>query len=239
MWLVERWIFRVYMYHVLFLMSMGYHGLLGDENSNYTHVSRDAEASCHLVAPFILHKHMHPLGIINPKNHCYMNSVIQLLFSILRTISQNFLFNSITEGSISKFLFKIACSASSSTDVDALKFRLVQYDKFYSGEQQEDASECLMMIIQFINKGSVPYCGSNDNNSTKVSLSEILFSFMLEKYIVCDACGLRPPSFESSSVLYITPTCTSSMQELIKQEMKQKLEKVLLPMQEEHLAFRI
>ena len=51
-----------------------------------------------------------------------------------------------------------------------------------------------------------------------------LFSFMLEKYVVCDACGLRSPSFESSSVLYITPTCTSSMQELIKQGMKQQLE---------------
>ena len=33
------------------------------------------------------------------------------------------------------------------------------------------------------------------------------------------------PSFESSSVLYIIPTCTSSMQELIKRGMKQKLEK--------------
>ena len=162
-----------------------------------------------------------PFGIINPQNHCYMNSVIQLLFSILRTISHNFLFNSSTEGSISKFLFEIACNTSNSTDVDALKFRLVQYDKFYSGKQQEDASECLMMLIELINKGSVPYCGSNDNNSTGVSLSEILFSFMLEKYIVCDACGLRPPSFESSSVLYITPTCTSSMQELIKQGMGQ------------------
>ena len=48
---------------------------------------------------------------------------------------------------------------------------------------------------------------------------------MLEKYIVCDACGLRSPSFESSSVLYITPTCTSSIQELRKQGMEQKLEK--------------
>ena len=151
-----------------------------------------------------------------------MNSVIQLLFSILKTISQNFQFNYSKVGSISKFLF--ACSASSSTDVDTLKFRLVQYDKFYSGEQQEDASECLMMLIELINKGSVPYCGSNDN-LTGVSLSEILFSFMLEKYIVCDACGLRSPSFESSNVLYITPTCTSSMQEVIKQGMKQKLEK--------------
>ena len=33
------------------------------------------------------------------------------------------------------------------------------------------------------------------------------------------------PSFKSCSVLYITPTCTSSMQELKKQGMKQKLEK--------------
>ena len=144
--------------------------------------------------------------------------------SILRTISHNFQFNPSTEGSISKFLFEIARSASSSTDVDALKFRLVQYDKFYCGEQQEDASECLMMLIELINKGSVPYCGSNDNDSTGVSLSEILFSFMLEKYIVCDACGLRSPSSESSSVLYITPTCTYYMQELIKQGMEQKLE---------------
>ena len=67
-------------------------GLLGDENSINTHVSRDAEASCHLVAPFILNKHIHPFGIINPKNHCYMNFVVQLLFSIHRKISQNFQF---------------------------------------------------------------------------------------------------------------------------------------------------
>ena len=66
---------------------------------------------------------------------------MQLLFSILRTISHNFQFNSSTEGSISKILFETAHSASSSTDVDVLKFRLVQYDKFYGGEKQEDASE--------------------------------------------------------------------------------------------------
>ena len=68
-----------------------------------------------------------------------MYSVIQLLFSIPRTTSQNFPFDSSTEGYISKFIFEIAHSASSSTDVDSLKFRLVQYDKFHSGEKQEDA----------------------------------------------------------------------------------------------------
>ena len=47
---------------------------------------------------------------------------------------------------------------------------------------------------------------------------------MLEKNIVCNVCELRSPSFGSSGVLSITPICTSSMQELIKQGMNQKLE---------------
>ena len=63
-----------------------------------------------------------------------MNFVIQLLFSILRAIRHNFQFNSSTEGSLSQFLFETAHSVSSSTDVDTLKFRLIQYDKFYGGQ---------------------------------------------------------------------------------------------------------
>ena len=78
-------------------------GLLGDENLSKTYVSRDAEAYCHLVTLLIFNKHIHPFGKGNPKYHCYMNSVIQLLFSILRTISHNFEFNSSTDGSLSKF----------------------------------------------------------------------------------------------------------------------------------------
>ena len=87
----------------------------------------------------------------------------------------------------------------------------------------DDASECHMMLIELINNGSVPYCGSDDNNSTVDSLSDILFSLMLEKYIACDACGLRSSSSESSSVLNITPTYTSSMQELVMQGMQERL----------------
>ena len=53
-----------------------------------------------------------------------------------------------------------------------------------------------------------------------VSLSNILLSSMLEKYVVCNICGLRSTSFEFSSVLYITPTYTSSMQKIIQQKLK-------------------
>ena len=89
---------------------------------------------------------------------------------------------------------------------------------------QQDSTECLLMLINTIHKGSLP-----DSNSTTypmvASLSDILFLFVLEKYIVCDVCGLRPPSFEFSSVLYISLTDISSMQNLILQGLQQKLQK--------------
>ena len=197
----------------------------GDEQINNIHMSRDVPKSRQLVLPYSLNIHIHPFGIVNPKNHCYLNSVIQLLLPILRTISYDFQFNSSTEGTLSKYMLETAYNAYSSTDVDVLKFQLVQYNQFCDGKNQQDSSECLLMLIEIINKGSVPYYGSHVSNSTGVSLSDILFSFMLEKYIVCNVCGLRSPSIEFSGVLYISPTHTSSMQELIMQGLQQKLEK--------------
>ena len=66
---------------------------------------------------------------------------------------------------------------------------------------------------------------SSTTSPTGASLSDILFSFVFEKYIVCDVCGLRSLSFESSSVLYISPTDTCSMQNLILEGLQQKLQK--------------
>ena len=48
------------------------------------------------------------------------------------------------------------------------------------------------MLIDVTCIGSVPYSGSN-NNFTKVSLSDFLISFIIEKYIVDDICELRSP----------------------------------------------
>ena len=107
--------------------------------------------------------------------------------------------------------------------LNSFKFQLVRHDIFYNGQNQEDSTECLLMLINIIQKGSMP--NSSSTTPTGSSLSDILFSFVLEKYIVCDVCGLRCPSFESSSVLYISPTDTSSMQNLILEGLQQKLQK--------------
>ena len=158
-----------------------------------------------------------------PNFQCFLNSVLQLMFSMFRNNSYTSPFNYSTEGTLIKCIFHAAHNAKSK-DVDAVKFQLVRHDTFYNGQNQQDSTECLLMLIDIIHKGSMP-----DSSSTTypmgASLSDILFSFVLEKYIVCDVCGLRSPSFESSSVLYISPTDASSMQNLIFQGLQQKLQK--------------
>ena len=79
-------------------------------------------------------------------------------------------------------------------------------------------------VDKYYHKGSMPD-SSSTTSPMGASLSDILFSFVLEKYIVCNVCGLRSPSFESSSVSYISPTSTSFMQNLILEGLQQKLQK--------------
>ena len=54
-------------------------------------------------------------------------------------------------------------------------------------------------------------------------LSEVLFSFVLEKYIVCDIWGLRSSSNEFTRALYTIPNDNASIQQLLTQEQNQRL----------------
>ena len=49
--------------------------------------------------------------------------------------------------------------------------------------------------------------------------------FVSEQYTICDICTMKSPAFETTSLLYVTPTDSSSMQELLMQEHKQKIYK--------------
>ena len=195
---------------------------LPDYNTGYTSVDTRVFSQSHPLPLIIEHKH--PFGLKNPKFQCFLNSVLQLIFSIFRNNSYTSPFNSSTEGTLLKCLLQTAHNACNSKDVDALKFQLVRRDIFYNGQNQQDSTECLLMLINIIDKGSMPD-SSSTTSPMGASLSDLLFSFVLEKYIVSEVCGLRSPSFESSSVLHISPTDTPSMQNLILEGLQQKLQK--------------
>ena len=108
--------------------------------------------------------------------------------------------------------------------METLKLQLSTYNSFFTAEIQEDACECLMLLIEIMDKGS-GLCPVNDKIKSKGSFSEPLFSFVLEKYIICDICTMKSPAFETTSLLYVIPTDSTSMQELLLQEHKHKLYK--------------
>ena len=129
--------------------------------------------------------------------------MIQLLLSYLRTvgtIGHAFEFNSNVEGSSVKHFLQLITNL-----VDVLKLRFTQYQRFCNGLAQQDVSGCILIIIyvDIINKDSVPYSGSN-NNFTGVSVSDFLFSFILEKYTVSAIFGLRSPILIQQCVIYYT-----------------------------------
>ena len=96
---------------------------LGGKNLNQTYMSRDV-----IWFQLLFWTNKSTLLELVTQYHCYMNPVIQLLFSIHRTIGHNFQFISSTEGSLSEFLFETAHSESSSTDVKNLDW----YNMIYS-----------------------------------------------------------------------------------------------------------
>ena len=81
-----------------------------------------------------------------------------------------------------------------------------------------------MLLIKIMDKG-FGLCPTNDIISSKGSFSELLFSFVLEKYFICDICTVKSLAFETTSLLHVTQTDCTSMQELLIQVHKQKLYK--------------
>ena len=153
---------------------------LPDNNTVYT--SGDTRISSQSRPLPLINEHKHPFGLKNPKFQCFLYSVLQSIFSIFRNNSYTSPFNSSTEGTLLKYMLQTAHNACNSKDVDALKFQLVHYDIFYNGQNQADSTECLLMLIDIIHKGSMPD-SSSTTSPTGASLSDILFSIVLENIL--------------------------------------------------------
>ena len=100
--------------------------------------------------------------------------------------------------------------------------QLSTFNSFLTGETQEDAFVCLMLLIEIMDKG-FGLCPTNDNSSSKGSFSDLLFSSVLVKIHYMWHMYSEISFFDTPSLLYVTPTDCTSMQELLMQEHKPKL----------------
>ena len=150
------------------------------------------------IPKLTISSHVHPLGIRNLKNHCYVNVILQIIYSVLRTPHQKCISIIVSKGKISEYLFDTAHKTPSAQEVE-------------------------MPHVANRDRGQRVWVTTHDNLSSKGSFSELLFSFVLEQYILCDICTMKSSDFETTSLLYVTHTDFTSVQELLMQEHKQKL----------------
>ena len=74
--------------------------------------------------------HVHPFGIKIPKNHCFINVILQYIYSVLRSTQQKIHINNCVDGKISECLFDTAHKTPSAQEVETLKLQLSTYNNF-------------------------------------------------------------------------------------------------------------
>ena len=55
-------------------------------------------------------------------------------------------------------LFNTSCDASSSHGVEELKLKPSKYSYFHDGEEQQGSHECLLLLMDIMDKGFVHFC---------------------------------------------------------------------------------
>ena len=83
------------------------------------------------ITKWTSYSHVHPFGIKNPKNHCFVNAILQIIYSVLRSTHQQIYINNYVEGKISEWLFDTAHKTPSAQEVETLKLQLSTYENFF------------------------------------------------------------------------------------------------------------
>ena len=170
-----------------------------------------------------------PLGLTNPSNHCYLNSVLQIVIHLLKTNYWD-RFNDSVEGDIIRKILHISSlSTLPRTSIMELKNCLKSYNALLSGSRQQDACECFLTLMDIIHKGTkyslVPGIDDDDN---AISLTNSMFMSIYEKVFTCRVCGGSMSCHWQSRMLYIFPVDNCSIEEMVKNNMSQVVHKTCI-----------
>ena len=94
-----------------------------------------------------------PQPLDNPRNHCYINSTLQVIYRILFHFNDNFNINNNREGCLVKCLVDDMYT-NSNCSLSNFKKRLAKYDTFFNGHHQQDALECSTSAIDIMHVGT-------------------------------------------------------------------------------------
>ena len=160
-----------------------------------------------------------PLAINNPLNHCYLNSVLQVLIRILSSSTHTVQINNNMQGCLTRELCNFV-TTQNSEDLYSFKKDLAKYDTFFDGLLQRDALQCLFKLIDILNLGTRNSIldvdeGSYVNEDFFISLSKNLFTMTLNKTLECNVCQYKTSHDAHDNLISIYPENQSSISDLL------------------------
>ena len=168
-----------------------------------------------------------PIPLANPRNHCYLNSILQVLFRLKDIIFTDLLVNDNPEGRLIRTLSDSVHSASES-EMAKLKSNLSSYNQFFDGVVQRDAYECFQLILNILHVGTKrsilgPDSGLVESDEFLISTTKSYFSFLLKKTLTCKNCEKSSVFYVPSSDINVYPSNSKSLEFLITETMTSTL----------------
>ena len=202
-----------------------------NNNNQYSNNNNSIERPTQEITNFLNYR---PVGLSNPKNFCYLNSVIQSLISVLmlnnseyNRISENQEYRECIKFTNMFFQYEHDHQKYSKRKVESIRQQLKQCrgeittNLTLDGSIQEDAHECLMYVLQILNKGSA-WCLLDDYDDTVddsliQSFTKHMFQFMLETTRICCYCNSGKAVQELDFLLNVVPRRGATTQSMIEE----------------------
>ena len=158
-----------------------------------------------------------PIGLQNPQNHCYINSVLQILQRVLLGYHENIHINDNVEGTLVN-LFLETCNQH--RNLTRFKQNLSMFDSFFDGRTQRDTFECLLNLLDIFHLGTkklliVTVDNRLDEDEFTMSLTKSLFAFNIRKRFCCSICNTSDEQHLQSQHLNLYPAMGDNIQCLI------------------------
>ena len=170
-----------------------------------------------------------PQSLENPRNHCYINSILQVIYRIFMHFNEGVHFNNNRQGCLVKCL--VDGIYSDATDsLSQFKIMLARFDSFFSGHTQQDVSECfsyLMDILHLSTKQNLLCDTLNSSYSDELSysLTKRLFLYNLKHITQCIKCRFITSVFTESHMHIIYPLDNSTVMDMLKSSLDVRVSK--------------
>ena len=161
-----------------------------------------------------------PLPLSNPKNHCYINSALQVIWRILMYFNDSFHINDNREGCMLRCLVD-DIQANNNNALFNFKSKLGRFDSFFNGQYQQDVFECWTTLVHILHIGTrLHLLGDNSpdgfgDDQFVYSLSKRLFLFNLKQTSQCLVCRLKTTSYKDSQTYFLYPESDCNIKTLL------------------------